>query len=214
MAEGASSFGIMFNSLINVFPYPLNKFFYLLTLVLLIFVYCFLIWEFYRFISKRDILDFNLDKYTLSGSSFFAKISGGFFYFLEFLFLLPMMILISFAFFSFLLIGLIETSISVSHILLISATIISVIRLSTYYSESFSQEIAKLLPLTLLAVAITRSDLFDITKLFSGLSQIPSLMGEISIYFLFIFLLEFLLRLSELFFSVIGIKEKDNKDED
>jgi len=212
MGDVANSFGLAFNSLINSFPYPLNGLFRLLILVLVIFLYCFIIWEVYRFISKKNILNFNLDKYTLSGSSFFAKVSGAFFYFIEFLFLLPMIILVSFAFFSFLIIGLTESSIPVGHILLISATIISIIRLSAYYNEGFSQEIAKLLPLTLLAVSITRTDFFNLTRLFSGFSQISSLIGEISIYFLFIFLLEFLLRLSELFFFWIGIKEKDGED--
>lgn len=211
MAEVVSSFGVAYESFMNFFPYPLNNLFSLLVLVLVIFIYALLIWKFHKFIAKKDILELNLDQYNQSKHPVFAKVFGSLFYVAEFILLLPFTLIIGFFCFSIFLIALTDASVPVKSVFLISATIIAVIRLAAYYKEDLALDIAKLLPLTLLAVAVTELNL-NPTRFFDGLALIPSLFGEIAIYFLFLFLLEVLLRLFDLLFAAFGFSEEEEKD--
>ncbi len=212
MSEVGNSLGGAYTAFMNFFPYPLNNLFSLLILVLVVFIYALLIWKFHRFIAKKDILELNLDQYNQSTHPIFAKVFGSLFYVAEFILLLPFTLIVGFFLFSIFLIVLTDVSIPVQNVFLISATIIAVIRLAAYYREDLAREIAKLLPLTLLAIAVTELDFLNPTRFFDGISVIPSLFGEILIYFLFLFLLEVLLRLFDLLFSAFGFSEEEEKE--
>lgn len=188
----------------EVFPPALGNFFDLMLLVLFVFLYVFFVWKLYKFVSTRDFLGLTFEKYSSAKTSSLA----GFLYLLEYLILSPFLIFIWFTIFTIFLIFLTGETILVSTLLIVSATVISVTRITSYYNKQLSEEVAKMLPLTLLGVAIISPDFFNIERIFSRFGEIPSFLNQIFIYLLFIFLLETILRLFKFIFSLIGVEEK------
>lgn len=89
------------------------------------------------------------------------------------------------------------------------------IRILSYYKENLSQEIAKLLPFNLLAVAILNPNTFSQTqyleKIIENISSIPSAFGEISYYLFFIIIIELVLRFFDFIFSLFGLEEIEHE---
>ena len=93
----------------------------------------------------------------------------------------------------------------------ISTIIIIVIRVTAYYKESLSKDIAKLLPFTLLAVAITEKDFFKFENIFTRASEIPLFFENILMYVAIIVILEVILRVIDL---IISLFRGDDSDEE
>lgn len=214
--------GIMdlYNSFIGFFPSSVGSFINFLILVLLIVVYAVVVWHGYRFISKKNPLGLNLNQYNKASNLFSEKLLAGSLYFLEYIIIIPFILFFILGIFTLFLIVL-SSNENTTQILLISSTIIAAIRMTAYYKEGLSQEIAKLLPLMLLATFILNPKLFSETsyfqKIITQIGQIPELINQIGIYFLFIVIIEIILRLFDFMFVLIGIeeipiKEKEVKD--
>ncbi len=214
------NFGIeilqIYREFISVLPPFIGSFLNFLILVLSIVLYSLFIWKFYRFISKKDPLGLNLNKYNKSENSLFTKLLAGIFYFIEYILILPFLIFIIFAIFTIFLIVLTQNQ-NTTQVLMISAIVIAAIRMVSYYKESLSQEIAKLLPLTLLAVSVLDPNLFSETlyleRVFSQINQIPDLTANILSYLGFIIILEIILRFFDFIFSLFGIEEIQEEKE-
>lgn len=200
----------LYKEFIIFLPSPLGEFFNLLILVLLIVLYSIFIWKFYRFISTKNFLGLNLNKYNKSQNPFFTKLLAGALYFLEYIIILPFLIFFWFSIFTFFLIILTTTK-EISQILIISAVVIAAIRMTAYYKEDLSQEIAKFLPLTLLAIAVLNPNTFSeaqyIERIISHISQIPNFLNQIGYYLGFIIILEIILRFFDFIFSLFGLEE-------
>jgi hypothetical protein len=175
-------------------------------LIILVFLYSFFIWKFYRFISKKDILGLDLNKYNKTDHPFFTKLFAGAFYFLEYLVILPFVIFFWFAMFTLFLI-LLTDNLEVGTLLTVSAVIVAVIRLSSYYKEDLAKDLAKLLPFTLLAVSLLNQNFFDVEKILNNFATIPSFFQKIMIYLVFIIILESVLRLFDFIFSLFGLED-------
>lgn len=187
-------------------PTGLQNFLNLFLLVLVIVIYSVFIWKFYRFIATKNIIKLNLSKYNKSEHPFFTKLLTAIFYFLEYIVILPFLIFFWFAVFTLFLIFLTE-NLELSNLLIISATIIAAIRMTSYYKEDLSKELAKLLPLTLLALSITKPDFFNIERILENFSELPMFFNHILIYLAFIITLEIVLRIFEFFFSLFELGE-------
>lgn len=185
--------------------------------ILVIFIYVVIVWKFYRFIARKNIISLNLGQYNRSEHPVFSKIIGSALYLIEYILILPFLVFLWFAVFSILLILLAE-ELDVAKITLISAVIIGAIRLVAYtprYGQELAKEVSKLLPFTLLAITITRPDfVFDFSRLLTNLAQVPDFFGQITLYLLFIVFLEMALRLLDFFLSVFGLKEMDPQEDD
>jgi len=120
---------------------------------------------------------------------------------------LPFLIFFWFAIFTTFLIFLTE-NLEIQNLLIISATIIAAIRMTSYYNENLSKDLAKLLPFTLLAVSVLSPDFFNIERILSHFSRIPEFLNQIIIYLLFIVILEIVLRFFEFVFSLFDLGEK------
>ncbi len=196
-----------------------GNFFNFLILVLLVVIYSIFIWKFYKFIAKKDILSLDLNKYNKSTHPFFAKVSAGFFYFIEYIIILPFLIFFWFAIFTLFLIFLTQ-ELEINTLLIISATIVAAIRMTSYYKEDLSKDVAKLLPFTLLAITILTPNFFNVERIINHLNQLPNFFGNIAYYLLFIIILEIILRFFDFIFSLFGleevheIKEKIEKEEE
>lgn len=189
---------------------------YLVLLKILIFTlivvfYSIFVWKFYRFISRKDILRLNLNKYNTSDHPILYKLIAVGFYIIEYIIILPF--LIFFWFTVFVIFILILSDIPLQTILLVSGVIIAAIRMTSYYEEELSKDLAKALPFTLLVVFLTSSGFFSIEKIFTQIKEIPNLIGHIYSYLIFIIGLEIILRVLDLFFALVGLNP-DQFDEE
>ncbi len=176
-------------------------------LALLILIYSIFIWKFYRWVSTKNLLELNLNKYNTSQHPALSKLLAVCFYLLEYIIILPFLIFFWFLIFTLFLLLLTE-NLPINTLLIISATIIAAIRLTAYYKEELSREIAKLIPFTLLGVSLVSSNFFDISRVISQISEIPQFMSQILSYLIFIVALEIVLRIFEFLFSIFNLKEE------
>lgn len=217
MAGDFEQFG---SSLINLYhefllqlPNWAQHFVNLFLLSILIVIYSILVWKFHKWIAKKDILELNLKRYNQFQHRVLAKTLAILIYFLEYIIILPIIVFIWFSIFTLFLIMLKE-NIEIQIILLSSVTIITAIRITAYYKEELSRDIAKLFPLTLLAVAATQG-LMSFDKIIAQIPLIPSFFNNLWIYLIFIMVVEFFLRVLDIFFYSIGIaNEREIKAKD
>ena len=214
MVEVIDSFIETYNLLIGKFPNFIQVFIELFLWSLLVFFYSWIIWVFYRSVSKKNLLGLNLNKYNKSQHPFFAKLLAGVFYFFEYILVLPFLIFLWFSAFTILLIILSE-GLPVSTILLIAIVIIAAIRMTAYYKEDLSKDVAKVLPFALLGVMITNPNFFtNFQSIIQDLLSIPQFFGEIGIYLGFIISLEVILRFFDFIFSLFGFEEEVHVEEE
>ncbi|MFH1787713.1 MAG: hypothetical protein ABH811_02910 [archaeon] len=192
-------------------PREIGNFFNFFILVLLVFLYAFIVWKFYRFISKKNILELNLNKYNRSQHPVIEKLFAGVLYFIEYLIILPFIIFLWFTGFTLLLIFLTE-NLEINTLLVISATIVAAIRMTSYYNEDLAKDLAKLLPFTLLAISITNPNFFDIQRILSHFNKIPGFFNEIIVFLIFIIALEMILRFFSFIFSLFGLEEEPESE--
>ncbi len=214
-----SQFLEAYNSFTSTLPIAFQSFINLFLLVLVIFVYSLFIWKFYKFIAEKNIFGLDLNKYNKAEHPFLTKLTAGGLYLVEYIIILPFLIFFWFAIFNFFLILLTDEAIGVSTILVISAVVIAAIRMASYYQKGLAEEIAKILPFTLLAISVLNPSFFSkefIIRITSRLGEISSFFQEILIYLAFIIILEIILRVFEFLFSLFGIeeiKEEEIKEE-
>lgn len=218
MAEGVTSgigAGISegYNILVQGMPDWAQNFVGLFFLIVLVFLYSLMVWKFYRFIATKNLLHLNLSQYNRSEHPVLTKLVAAGFYLLEYIIIVPFLVFFWYAAFTLFLIFLTD-SLEIQALLIISATIIGAIRMTSYYNQNLSKEVAKLLPFTLLAVAILDyTKIFNANRIFTQLSAIPDFFGSIAIYFLFILLLEIVLRFFDFLFIALGFEQEQPEKE-
>src|SRR3989344_4254418 len=182
-----------FNLLIGIFPPFFQNFIKLFLLVLLVVFYSIFIWEFHSFISKKNIFGLDLNKYNKVAHPVLIKLVAVGLYFIEYIIVLPFLIFFWFSIFTLFLIFFTK-DLPLQSLLIISAIIVSVIRMTSYYKKGLSKELAKLLPFTLLAVSMLNPAFFNTERILGHLNKLPDFFEEIIIYFVFIAILEIMLR--------------------
>jgi hypothetical protein len=206
----ANSSAGLYNNLISILPEHLRIIPPLFLLTISIAIYGVFIWFFYRFLSKRDMLKLNLKKYNVYKHSGLVKIFAVLFYILEFMIIAPIVIFFWFAVLSIFLI-ILAKELEVETAILIVAAIISAVRITAYFNEDLSRELAKLFPLTLLAVVVLTPGLLDIGTNIDRFSQIILFFNNAIYYFLFIVALEVILRLIYLPSAVVHSEKSKEK---
>jgi hypothetical protein len=214
MVEVAGNFTASIIELYDTFIISLPEwaqiFVNLFSLIILIFLYAFFVWKFYRFIATKNIFGFDLNKYNKTSHPFLTKLIAGSFYLLEYIIILPFIIFFWFAIFTLFLV-LLTDNLEINALLTVAAVIVAVVRLASYYKEDLAKDLAKLLPLTLLAVSLLNQNFFNFEKILNHLSALPSFFGKIIVYLAFIIILEVLLRLFDFIFSLFGLEEMEEK---
>jgi hypothetical protein len=164
-------------------------------------IYSIFIFKFYRFIARKDVFELNLKKYNNSSYPFFRKTISVFFYIIEYILLFPI-----FAFFWFgiltALLSFLSKNSTIQQILLVSVAVVTVVRITAYYSEDLSKDLAKMLPFALLGIFLVDVPFFTISSSLNVLKQIPANINLLIYYFAFIIALEFVLRI---FYSIYTI---------
>lgn len=190
-----------YNGLVNSLPEHLRILPPLFFIAIIIAVYSLFIWFFYRSLAKRDVLKLNLAKYNTSKHSGWAKFFAILLYIIEFIIVAPIAIFLWFAILSIFLI-ILAKEIEVGTVILICAALISAIRITSYFNEDLSKDLAKMVPFTLLGIAILTPNFIDIGTHIGRIAQIPLFLNNAIYYFIFIFSLEIILRL---FFLLVEI---------
>lgn len=200
----------------NFIPEEYKIFASLFFYVLIIVAYSIFVWRFHKFISKRDMIELNLKKYNRLNNAFFEKIFAIIFYTIEYIVIIPFLVIFWFSVFS-VLIMIIAKSLDYVQILVISAAIIASIRITSYMSPDLSKNIAKIIPFTLLAIFILSNDkILDLKGFLTNLSQIPSFFNNIFMFLVFLIIVEFILRVLYSigqFFSFLGFNKQDKLEE-
>lgn len=157
-------------------------------------VYGILVFHFYRFLARKDILKLDLSKHNQSRRPLLRKIISVIFYILESLMLFPILI-----FFWFLvmagLLFLMNSDRSIESILLAAMGVVAAIRVSSYYNATLATDVAKILPLALLGIMLIDSSLIGLSESTEGIRE-AAVQWETMIYYLIgVVVLEFALRM-------------------
>jgi len=201
-----------YQAFLNALPAWGQSFINLFLLVLIIFGYSVFIWHFYRYISKKNLLELNLNKYNKSEHPVFAKLMAGVFYFLEYIIILPFLIFFWYFIFTFFLLFLTQ-ELEIGAILIISAAIIASVRMAAYYKEDVAKEIAKMLPFMLLGISLLTPGFFSFERILSHLDLLGDFFQNIFYYLAFIVILEIILRFFDFIFSLFGMHDDKEQEE-
>ncbi len=200
--------GDIYKEFLLTLPFWQQNFINLFLLVFIVVIYAIFVWKLYRFIARKDIFPFDVKRFHRENRNIYNRFISATGYFIKNIIVFPVLIFFWYGVFTIFLMVLTE-NLPIERILIISAIIIASIRATAYYKEGLSKDLAKLLPLTLLAVFLTQSAAFNFGDVLTTFGQIPSFLKEISMYYLFILILEAILRIIDIFFVTSGIEELD-----
>ncbi len=171
-------------------------------------VYSMFIFKFYRFLARKDVFKLDLKRYNKTSFAFLKKIISVIFYLIEYILLFPI-----FVFFWFtimvVLFSFLAKNQPVNNILLVSIAVVGAVRITAYYHEDLSKDLAKMLPFALLGVFLIDISYFKFSESLTVIQQIPSQWHTMLYYLLFIILLEFVLRISYAVVSPFLPKKKE-----
>jgi hypothetical protein len=193
-----------FNSYIaKITPHISSSFPELIIFTLGIALYGIIIYNFYRFVAKRDIFHLGfIEKHRIKkAEQTHSRVLNFILSLIKYGFIFPVIVFFWFVGFS-LLLFILAKGVSIELILLISITIVSAIRVTSYYTEDLSRELAKTLPLTLLAIALTDPNFFSFSMIWERIATIDIFIPKMVAYIIFTILIEWILRI------VLFIKKK------
>ena len=157
-------------------------------------VYAVFVFNFYRFVAAKDMFHVDLSRYEQSRFRFVRRVLHLFFYVLKYIILFPI-----FAFFWFavltLILAFLSKERSFADTLLVALATVSAIRVTAYYNEDLSRDLAKILPFAVLAVFLIDASFFAIGESLDALTEAEQYAENIVYYLLFLVLLEFALRI-------------------
>ncbi|MFC1732498.1 hypothetical protein ACFL6I_19510 [candidate division KSB1 bacterium] len=156
--------------------------------------YSIFVFKFYKFLARRDILEWGLHKHSDTFSGFIKNIVHVLLYTLENLLLIPIIVFFWFSVITLLLL-LISKGHSTNTILLISVSVVGAIRVSSYYNEMLAQELAKMIPFALLGVVIVDISFFSLETIINIIKDIPSMWVPLFYYLMFVVLIEAVMRI-------------------
>ena len=157
-------------------------------------VYAVFVFNFYRFLASKNMFQIDLSRYEQSRFRFVRRVLQVFFYAFKYIILFPF-----FAFFWFAALTLILTFLAkdraFSETLLVALATVSAIRMTAYYNEDLSRDLAKILPFAVLAVFLIDASFFSVDESLDVLHEVEEYTENIVYYLLFLVLLEFVLRI-------------------
>ncbi len=165
-------------------------------------IYAILIFNLYRFMSRKDIFNLNFSKYEASRHQLLRKTLAFIFYIAKYLLIFP---LFAFLWFGVLvvMVAFLSKTKEVEDLLLIAMAVLTSVRVTSYYTEELSRDIAKMLPFALLGIFLIDLSYFDLSTSTELLNRVGAEWSGIFYYWVFIVLLEFVLRVTEPYFKAL-----------
>jgi hypothetical protein len=182
-------YGSFVASLPGSYQLILNIFVY----VILISVYAIFVFEFCRFFSHKNIIKLNLSKYNTSTEPGKKKFYAALFYLLEYIIILPILVFFWFVVLSLMFLFLSEGQ-PISQILLISAAVIGAVRVTSYFNQNLSSDLAKLFPFTVLIIFLFSSNILEFPSVIGKLTGAKDLLPQIFLYLFFVVCFEIFIR--------------------
>ena len=207
------SFGGFFSDVGGLFSGEQNTMFILIFFTSVIVIYSIFVFYFYRFLARKNIISLNLSQYNNYDNPTLTKFFAIALYIIEYIVLLPIVTFFWFTILAVLILVLAE-GINPATVLLISAALVASVRATSYVSESLSKDLAKMMPFTLIAIAITKPSFFEVDLLFSRITEIPSLLTDIPFYLMFIISIEVIMRIADSINSFIKPVGHPAEDDD
>jgi hypothetical protein len=151
-------------------------------LIILIAIYSIGIWHFYRYIARRDCFNIN----TIHHQKLFS--------FLKYFLIYPFIAFLFFLGFSFMILFITKDYEFVS-ILSTSFAVVIAIRLTAYYSEDLSKDVAKMLPFALLGLFIADPSYFGYAEITAKINSLPEFLNLCIQFIFLIVIVEWILRI-------------------
>jgi len=158
-------------------------------------IYAVFVFKFYRFLSRRDIFKLETQEYWQAYEGAFKHTLKLAFYVLENLVLIPLLVFFWSTVLAFLLLMLSKEP-NPELVLLTGASIVAAVRITAYYNENLSQDLAKMVPFALLGVFLIDVSHFSISSAITAAKAVPSLFKVLLYYLFFVTALEFILRIT------------------
>lgn len=157
--------------------------------------YAVFVFKFYRFVAARDMFQLDLSRYEGRSHGLAKSVLQVILYVFKYLVLFPI-----FAFFWFAVLTLILAFLSKGQTfpetLLIALATVSAIRVTSYYKEDLSRDLAKILPFAVLGIFLVDASFFSVSESLESLRVAGDYTESILYYLLFLIGLEFVLRLA------------------
>ena len=162
----------------------------LLWSTVILFLVSLLAWYiYYKQLARRDLFEIPKLKLQTKFVNFFDKAI----YFLKYLLIFPVYSFIWFLIFSFLLFAL-SKSRTIEEILFLGIIVVAATRVGAYISEKLAEDMAKLLPLTLIAIFLMDPKAVTLDTFIASFNSILLQLPKVAKYLLFIIVVEWLLR--------------------
>ena len=165
--------------------------------------YAFFVFRFYRFLASPDMFELDLSRYERSRFRFVRSALHALFYVIKDFIFFPF-----FAFFWLAVLTLILSFLSKGQLfdetLLMALATVSAVRVTAYYRERLSRELAKILPFALLAIFLIDASFFSITDSLESLRAAEDYTEDILYSLAFLVALEFALRILQAVTSFIS----------
>ena len=171
-------------------------------------IYSFVIFKFYRYLAKKDLLNQHWHRTYEWNEGFARRTLKALIYLFEYVFAVP--IIISFWFIFLAALILLLSNGSPDTILLMVMAIIGSIRITAYYDVNLSNDLAKMIPFALLGVFILDPSFLSWQSLLISAKDFVYLFDMFFYYLILLMLLEFALRIIHALFSK---KEKEGSVE-
>lgn len=168
-------------SLEKILAGDLSLFTWLFSIIILIAIYSIIIYHFYRYIARRDCFKPSKRKFSTGVSI------------LKYIFVFPFIAFLFFMGFSLILIFLTKDA-HIDAILYTSFALIVAIRITAYYTEDLSKDVAKMLPFAILGVFLVDSSYFSIETVQARINTLPEYINPFIQFLLLIILVEWILR--------------------
>ena len=152
-------------------------------------IYGFFIWNFYRFIARREMIPVCLEKYQSSK----RKAVAGIAYVFKYVIVFPLVILVWFVVYSTFLFFM-APDIPVGHVFLIVISLVVTVRISAYYKEDLAKDFAKLIPFALLGIFITSNVFFTPNDIVDRAYGFLPFLGKILGFVIYAIIVETVLR--------------------
>ena len=157
--------------------------------------YAIFIFHFYQFVARRDMFGLDLSRYEESRFQRVRSFLHVVMYVVKYLVVFP-----AFAFFWFavltIMLSLLSKDREFADIVLTGLATVSAIRVTAYWNEDLSSDLAKIMPFAVLAIALIDVSFFELEGALDTLREADVHRERILYYMLFLVALEFVLRIA------------------
>ena len=203
----------IWDNLINYIPEEYNFLVFLAVYSVIITIYSIFVWKFYRFMAKKDVIELNLWRYIKTEENIIRKFIASVFYIVEYIIVIPFLVFFWYAILSLFFLVLAKEQ-TLANILLIGMSIVAAVRITAYFNEDLSNDIAKLFPLTLLAVFLMTPNFFSVNTLIDRIKEIPDFLYQMAYYIIFVVILEIILRVLAVIKQLFSPPEEEDYEEE